>query len=144
VNVVEPPNELELNRALTKKINHLLCVMKAISRFRGLLKKSRAAVRADSGESQRSDSRELAQEKEKAEIIEALLLQRKNVRNQDDKEDGDGSKVQEVAESEPTFLGIGTGERDAFATNEATPDVVSDSPTAVDFNVYDRAYENAI
>lgn len=30
--------------------------------------------------------------------------------------------------------------------DEASPDIdiVSDSPTAVDFNVYDRAYENAV
>ena len=48
-------------------------------------------------------------------------------------------------ESEPLFLGIGTGSIDDLPaqTNEAAPvaDVVSDSPTAVDFNVYDRAFE---
>jgi [calcium/calmodulin-dependent protein kinase] kinase len=33
---------------------------------------------------------------------------------------------------------------DAFAMDETTPDVVSDSPTAVDFDVYDRAYQDAI
>lgn len=47
-------------------------------------------------------------------------------------------------ENTTPFLGIGTGTRDEFASNEATPDMVSDSPTAVDFNVYDRAYETAI
>lgn len=142
--MVDPPNELELNRALTQKINHLMCVMKAISRFRGLLKKRRAAVRAESEDSQRQPSLEFAQEKANAEDIEAFLLQRKKFLNRGDKEDNEGGQTQEAEESEPKFLGIGTGERDAFATNEATPDIVSDSPTAVDFNVYDRAYENAI
>ena len=49
----------------------------------------------------------------------------------------------------PLLLGIGTGGIDAFPADEqARPgeqprvaDVVSDSPTAVDFNVYDRAFE---
>jgi [calcium/calmodulin-dependent protein kinase] kinase len=42
------------------------------------------------------------------------------------------------------FLGIGTGGIDDFSADpsELPPaDVVSDSPTTVDFNVYDRAYE---
>lgn len=139
--MVDPPNELELNRALTQKINHLMCVMKAISRFRGLLKKRRTAEKAESEDSQEHTSVDFAQEKAQAEDIEAFLLQRKKFLDRDNKE---GGQTHEAEESEPKFLGIGTGERDAFATNEATPDIVSDSPTAVDFNVYDRAYENAI
>ena len=44
--------------------------------------------------------------------------------------------------SEPLFLGVGLGGQDGFAPDAPPPDaVVSDSPTAVDFNVYDRAYE---
>jgi [calcium/calmodulin-dependent protein kinase] kinase len=43
----------------------------------------------------------------------------------------------------PRLLGIGTGGIDSFGSEADLPvaDVVSDSPTAVDFNIYDRAYE---
>ncbi|EFX03156.1 calcium calmodulin-dependent protein kinase [Grosmannia clavigera kw1407] len=34
---IEPPNALEVNHAFTRNISHLLCVMKAIRKFKGLL-----------------------------------------------------------------------------------------------------------
>ncbi|CAK7263962.1 hypothetical protein SEPCBS119000_000747 [Sporothrix epigloea] len=37
-NPVEPPNALELNHAFTQKMGHLLCVLKAIRKFKSLLR----------------------------------------------------------------------------------------------------------
>lgn len=47
----------------------------------------------------------------------------------------------------PPILGIGTGgvgDRPPHHTHSEPPSVVADSPGAVDFNVYDRAYEEEI
>ncbi|KAJ6446370.1 CMKK2 protein [Purpureocillium lavendulum] len=148
--LVEAPNELEINRAFTRKMNHLLSVMKAIHRFRSLLIdiRSRSGAPADaSAPSRTRGSAQVvagpAEQRAEAEEIEALIQQRRDILSQEDEETGKGH-AHDVAEQEPLFLGIGTGARDAFAMDEATPDVVADSPTAVDFNVYDRAYEEAI
>jgi [calcium/calmodulin-dependent protein kinase] kinase len=51
---------------------------------------------------------------------------------------------QQQQQQPPTLLlGIGTGGIDDFSSSEQPPaaDIVSDSPTVVDFNVYDRAFE---
>ncbi|KAF5660793.1 camkk camkk-meta kinase [Fusarium heterosporum] len=143
VNMVEPPNELEVNRAFTRKMNHLLCVMKAIHRFKTILAKHRAASSSSTPKQSqdKSDTFDASQERAKAEVIEALLYQRRKFQNQ---KSDDGNTPLPVHENTTPFLGIGTGTRDEFASNEATPDMVCDSPTAVDFNVYDRAYESAI
>lgn len=42
--------------------------------------------------------------------------------------------------SEPRFLGIGTGSRDDFASHNTPAEAVAESPTVVDFDVYDRAF----
>lgn len=56
-----------------------------------------------------------------------------------------GERHPEAASSAPALLGIGTGGRDNFASSsEGEPASVADSPTAVDFNVYDRAYGEEI
>lgn len=46
----------------------------------------------------------------------------------------------------PLILGIGTGGTSRFHPGSADepPSIVADSPTAVDFNVYDRAYEEEL
>lgn len=149
--IIEPPNELELNRAFTRKVNHLLSMMKAIHKFRTQLAKIRA--RQDTSAASSSTSLQpvmsgeepfnAADEKAKAEEIETLLARRRHLLGHQD-EDADKGHAREVGDQEPLLLGIGTGARDAFARDEATPDVVADSPTAVDFDVYDRAYEEAI
>jgi [calcium/calmodulin-dependent protein kinase] kinase len=143
INMVEPPNELEVNRAFTRKMNHLLCVMKAIHRFKTILAKHRAASNSSTPKQSqnRSGTFDASQERAKAEVIEALLYQRRRFQNE---KSDDGNTPLPVHENTTPFLGIGTGTRDEFASNEATPDMVSDSPTAVDFDVYDRAYETAI
>ncbi|KAH7162630.1 kinase-like domain-containing protein [Dactylonectria estremocensis] len=149
--MIDPPNELEVSRALTRKFNHLLCVMKAIRKFRATLdkKRSAAAARSLSASPATPTPQSVINSKHvaKAEVIAALLSQRKNIRAlnlEGSFSSGSLSNDRDVSEQETRFLGIGTGARDDFAMDEATPDVVSDSPTAVDFNVYDRAYESAV
>ncbi|KAF4437786.1 CAMKK/CAMKK-META protein kinase [Fusarium austroafricanum] len=142
-NMVEPPNELEVNRAFTRKMNHLLCVMKAIHRFKTILAKHRA--RSNSSPPKRKQGTfDASQERAKAEVIEALLYQRREFQNQKTGEGNQLPPAHETKGNTTPFLGIGTGTMDEFASDEATPEMVSDSPTAVDFNVYDRAYETAI
>lgn len=143
-NPVEPPNELELSRAFTRKMNHLLCVMKAIHRFRTSL----SASRRKNGTPRPIEEKKTTKPtdaKASAADIAALITQRKKLLLAPEAEEGKTKgQAHDITDQEPPFLGIGTGARDAFATDEKTPDVVSDSPTAVDFNVYDRAYEEAI
>lgn len=58
---------------------------------------------------------------------------------------GEKGHAHDPTDEEPPFLGIGTGEQDAFASGDIpTADVMSDSPTAVHFNVYDRAFEEEV
>lgn len=149
--IIGPPNELEVSRAFTRKMNHLLCVMKVIHRFKAILARKRAAAVSSSGSSLSSTPKHSQQPLDAAgegsrDEIEALMSRRRNFlgRNSNSGGSGDKGHAHDVSDQEPLFLGIGTGARDDFAMDEATPDIVSDSPTAVDFNVYDRAYENAI
>ncbi|KAK2592965.1 hypothetical protein QQS21_009332 [Conoideocrella luteorostrata] len=150
-NMVEPPNELELSRAFTRKMNHLLSMMKVIHKFRMLLAKIRARQDTSPGSSSTSLQRATGEdgtfdpvvERAKAEEIENILAPRRRLLSQQD-ENADKGHAQEVGDQEPLILGIGTGARDAFMRYEASPDVVADSPTAVDYNVYDRAYAEAI
>ncbi|ODA82821.1 hypothetical protein RJ55_01330 [Drechmeria coniospora] len=138
---VEPPNELELSRAFTRKMNHLLCVMKAFRRFKLLLANIRSRTALAEGDSQpRSRS---VEQRAKTDVIEAFVGRRRHLRRLE-REAGDDDDDGDAAVQEPLFLGIGTGGRDDFAMDSATPDVVSDSPSAVDYNVYDRAYADAV
>ncbi|KAL2067991.1 hypothetical protein VTL71DRAFT_16089 [Oculimacula yallundae] len=59
------------------------------------------------------------------------------------KEDsGDKGHAQNPLEEEPLFLGIGAGGQDFL---EAPPqDIVAESPTAADFNIYDKAYQEEV
>lgn len=147
--LVEPPNELELNRAFTRKMNHLLCVMRAIQRFKSHLANIRsktrelaggpAAAPGDAGLWATSDP---AEEAARAEEIETLLRRRRSLLEHADT--SGTSQAGSTSDQEPLFLGIGTGGRDDFAMEEATPNAVSDSPTAVDYDIYGRAYEEAV
>lgn len=144
--MVELPNELELNHAITRKMNHLLCVMKVLQKFKAIKTRKQAERRAaslgiESPESNSGKSTPTLGLSEK-EQIEALVAQRRKFRKRDDSE---GSPhFRDVGEQEPLFLGIGTGSRDDFAMDEASPNIVADSPTAVDYNVYDKAYKAAV
>lgn len=137
-------------------MNHLLCIMKAIHRFKSLLASRRSGDSTDSLPSaSRSGSGneafDPARAKARALEIEAVALisQRRKIFSDEAAKDGSVNAgtvghAHDVSDAEPLFLGIGTGARDDFAMDEATPDVVADSPTAADFNIYDRAYEEAI
>ncbi|KAI5465795.1 kinase-like domain-containing protein [Mariannaea sp. PMI_226] len=148
--LVEPPNELEVNHAFTRKFNHLLCVMKAIHRFKSILAKNRSEAASPSARAARvssGDSLDMSKEAAKVDVIHALLSERRKARAQNLL--GSGTSASELGDREEgqretKFLGIGTGARDDFSMDEPAPDIVSDSPTAVDFNVYDRAYEKAV
>ncbi|KAG6121988.1 hypothetical protein E4U14_000434 [Claviceps sp. LM454 group G7] len=159
-NMIEPPNELELNRAFTRKMNHLLSMMKVIHKFKMLLTKTKSkrekGLESSSVSPQPAtttiedsavdDTADETAERAKTEDIESILAGRRHLLSQQD-EHGDKGHAHEVGDQAPLFLGIGTGARNAFAQagdGQATPNVVADSPTAVDYNVYDRAYEEAI
>ncbi|OTA95136.1 hypothetical protein M434DRAFT_20417 [Hypoxylon sp. CO27-5] len=57
---------------------------------------------------------------------------------------GDRGHAHDLTDKPPLFLGIGTGGYDDFDNSEPPTDVVSDSPTGIDFDVYDRAFETEI
>ncbi|KAI9166874.1 calcium/calmodulin-dependent protein kinase [Paramyrothecium foliicola] len=141
---IEAPNELELSRAITRKMNHLLCVMKVMNKFKTRLAKKNLRTGSDSASSLQS-SLDPAEEKARAEEIEAIIAQRKNLLNPSAEATAELDDSPETEQQQqPLILGIGTGARDAFAQDDATSDVVADSPTAVDFDVYDRAYKEAV
>ncbi|KAG6018320.1 hypothetical protein E4U41_003974 [Claviceps citrina] len=159
-NMIEPPNELELSRAFTRKMNHLLSMMKVIHKFKMLLAKKRTKHGTASAESSSTSppgsstsctteraTFDASAERAKAEEIEVILAGRRRLLSQqdDDDEHADKGHAHQVGGDQgPLLLGIGTGARDAFAHDEAAPNSVADSPTAVDYNVYDRAYEEAV
>ncbi|OBR13618.1 Calcium calmodulin dependent protein kinase [Colletotrichum higginsianum IMI 349063] len=133
--IVEPPNDLELSRAFTRKMNHLLCVMKAIHRFKSILSRQR-----QSSKSSRDGSSSLTvdpiREDAQKEDIEALIAKRREFLRQQGNSTANGK-----AESEPLILGIGVGARDEFDNDEPSAGDIAESPTNVDFNIYDKAYE---
>ncbi|KAF6813368.1 CAMKK/META protein kinase [Colletotrichum musicola] len=136
--LIEPPNELELNRAFTRKMNHLLCVMKAIHKFKAILTRRRQrrnpepSPRGNDGTESSDSDRD--RDRARAEEIEALIAKRREFLKKNDADD-----VKSVAE--PLILGIGTGSRDEFDNEEPSAGAVAESPTNVDFNIYDKAYE---
>ncbi|KXH50969.1 hypothetical protein CSIM01_11649 [Colletotrichum simmondsii] len=134
-NTVEPPNELELNRAFTRKMNHLLCVMKAIHKFKNILTRQR---NAKSREGSQTDSPRLGAMHED---IEALLSKRREFLKKNSLADVTKTATPERSDSEPRILGIGIGSRDEFDKDEPSAGAVAESPTNVDFNIYDKAYE---
>lgn len=135
--LIEPPNELELSHAFTRKVNHLLCMMKAIHRFKMILVKKRSST-------PRPEQDPFIAEKDQEMEIEALISQRRQMLEETDGDEGDKGHAHDVSDRGPLFLGIGLGGRDDFNMDEPSNDVVADSPTAVDFSVYDAAYQEAL
>jgi calcium/calmodulin-dependent protein kinase kinase 2 len=124
--------------------------MKAIQKFktaiarraaeRGVIKKPGSASSDGSAEKPLDP----VEAKAMAEEVEALVEERRKHIKERESTDPWMKGIQtsnDQGEGEPLFLGIGAGSKDPFQTDESTPDVMSDSPTAVDFNVYDRAYQ---
>ncbi|KAL2272329.1 hypothetical protein FJTKL_06941 [Diaporthe vaccinii] len=196
--LVDAPNELEVSHAFTRRMGHLLCVMKAIQNFKSLLS-SRSRTNSprtslfpedadpnNNGHVPRwtrhrpkpsMDGQELeALKRVNEEHATRLIEQRKQVlqsrggnmagpfglpvhpSNEPNRGDSidqapteeesgrsHGERDPQASSGAPALLGIGTGGRDNFASgSEGEPTSVADSPTAVDFNVYDRAYEEEI
>ncbi|KAI0486807.1 kinase-like domain-containing protein [Xylaria cf. heliscus] len=169
--VVETPNELEVNHAFTRKMDHLICVMRAIQRFKSLISPSRAttprtphapkpllanAVEEEPPASS-SDSKQAVEpmgQKSVAEVAAQLVEQRKaylqlglSIRGNTGPEEAAREETQtpDPTDNKNTLhLGIGTGGDDDFRSPELASDVVSESPTGIDFDVYDRAFETEI
>ncbi|RDA86725.1 hypothetical protein CP532_4209, partial [Ophiocordyceps camponoti-leonardi (nom. inval.)] len=153
---VEPPNELELNRAITRKMNHLLCVVKAIRKFKTQLAQIRQRAR---GSEEGGEPSSPASEPTGREAIESIARRRRNLLIRVDGVQGEknlGQGEHGDQPPEPRFLGIGPGASHYTVTDETTTttattatttttvEVVADSPTVVDYDIYDRAYEDAV
>ncbi|KAI1168532.1 kinase-like domain-containing protein [Nemania serpens] len=170
-NMVETPNELEVNHAFTRKMDHLICVMRAIQRFKSLISPSRATTpRASyvprflaedpdvhhptipSLSQQIHEATEPIRQKSIAEEAAELIAQRKAYLRSGlpFRATSSEQKLKEEAQApSPTekntpFLGIGTGGDNDFSSAEPSGDAVSESPTGIDFDVYDRAFETEI
>ncbi|KAH9884436.1 Pkinase-domain-containing protein [Xylariomycetidae sp. FL2044] len=178
-NVVETPNELEVNHAFTQKMDHLLCVFKAIQRFKGLISNSRSStprtpqtpqlveepaptleksISADTDSTTTTRPRHKSIAEEAAELVEQrkAFLASKNLQSSASTvpdpslaAQHDRGHAQDPTERAPLFLGIGTGGYDEFGNSHSAPastgeNTVSDSPTGIDFDVYDRAFETEI
>lgn len=169
--VVEIPNELEVNHAFTRKMDHLICVMRAIQRFKGLISKSRVTTPRTSqapellakgfkAETRTSSSpptklpktskpvRQKSVAEEAAELIEqrkAYLRLGAPLRATGSEQQAEGeAQALNTSEKNTLFLGIGTGGDDEFFTTAPLGDMVAESPTGIDFDIYDRAYETEI
>ncbi|KAL0930902.1 CAMKK/META protein kinase [Colletotrichum truncatum] len=141
--LIEPPNELELNRAFTRKMNHLLCVMKAIHKFKTILIRRRQSRNAESSprpDSGGNDSSNQAKDQARKEEIEDLIAKRREFLKKQKGGDGHDDTTDKF-QNEPLILGIGIGARDEFDKSEPSASAVAESPTNVDFNIYDKAYE---
>jgi [calcium/calmodulin-dependent protein kinase] kinase len=80
---------------------------------------------------------------EAADLIEArkaYLASTDHTTRQQSSSQGEGKQAPGPTGAEPQFLGIGVGGRDDFSTVNSTADIVSDSPTGIDFDIYDRAF----
>ncbi|KAI1107983.1 kinase-like domain-containing protein [Nemania sp. NC0429] len=170
-NMVETPNELEVNHAFTRKMDHLICVLRAIQRFKSLISPSRVTTPRASivprlpadddpdtyqpiypSSKQIHEATESIRQKSVAEEAAELIEQRKaflqsgipfRPTNSAQKPVED-TQAPNHAEKNVPFLGIGTGGDNEFSTPEPSDNAVSESPTGIDFDIYDRAFETEI
>jgi [calcium/calmodulin-dependent protein kinase] kinase len=80
---------------------------------------------------------------EAAELVEArkAYLASAEKKTQSTTSEGEKGHAHDPTDTETRFLGIGMGGRDDFASSGEPTHIVSDSPTGIDFDVYDRAFE---
>ncbi|KAI1384687.1 Pkinase-domain-containing protein [Hypoxylon trugodes] len=173
---VDPPNALEVNHAFTRKMDHLICVLKAIHRFKGLISKSQngtpeirtprtphapelaqkevipedveiPVTSTPDSEITLQPTRQMSIAEEAAELVKQrrayLAAQHASTHPPAFPETGEKGHAHDLTDKPTLLLGIGTGGHDDFASSEPA-DVVSDSPTGIDFDVYDRAFETEI
>ncbi|KAK5663965.1 hypothetical protein OQA88_177 [Cercophora sp. LCS_1] len=165
---VDLPNALEVNHAFTRKMTHLLCVMKAIRKFKGLLKPSEplpepsepaptketdedATPRPSPPPSEKQVEEEKTAEpvqESTADHIAKILKEREDFLKATGGRRGRPNPLSFVKSppdrSGTLHLGIGTGGMDDFGREQLPADVVSESPTAVDFNIYNRAFTEEV
>jgi len=128
--------------------------MKAISKFKGLVSSRESTPQKGPARPADEESTtlprslaageglELSEDKQHAQDAARLVEERMTfLRKQGSR--GEKGHAHDPTDTEPLFLGIGTGGRDDFQ-HEPPALVVSDSPTAVDFNIYDNAYKSEI
>ncbi|KAK3692401.1 kinase-like domain-containing protein [Podospora appendiculata] len=133
------PNALEVNHAFTRRMSHLLCVMKAIKKFKALP----PALPETTGQPTRSPEESTEEHAARIILERQLFLQTTRAGRSPNNTlaSGDKGHAHEPTDVEPLHLGIGTGNMDDFSGyDKQSVNVVSDSPTAVDFDVYDRAF----
>ncbi|KAI1484370.1 kinase-like domain-containing protein [Biscogniauxia mediterranea] len=174
--IVEPPNELEVSHAFTRKMDHLLCVLRAIHKFKSLTSRSRVttprtprnlelprtlelpkkeviseAPELPIASNLLSEDHSVSRHKSNAEEAAELIKQRKAFLassehltrySKPSSEVGGKEHAQDSPERAPLLLGIGAGGSDN--STEAPSATVSDSPTGIDFDVYNRAFETEI
>lgn len=126
--------------------------MKAIRKFKGLLAAKRARQPPSTPSRRRGDkdatpgASPTPERSDTADVAAQILLQRQQFHAQGGTAAlGLGIEIAERQPS-PVVLGIGTGGLDTFSHPHEVEDehIVSDSPTAVDFNIYDRAFDAEI
>ncbi|KAK8124897.1 uncharacterized protein PG998_000656 [Apiospora kogelbergensis] len=195
--MVDMPNELEVNHAFTPKMSNMLTVMIAINKFKGLLSRSHPGTPGSRTprtprtlqipnapseqparpvvtwnptfqyEEPRSKQPERTEQstpppgrprhksvaEEAADIVEARKAwkasnvhpsSRTATKGGTDTPPGEKGHAHTPTDHSPRLLGIGLGGRDEFNHAETPADIVSDSPTGIDFNLYDRAFEAEI
>ncbi|KAL1871730.1 hypothetical protein VTK73DRAFT_1870 [Phialemonium thermophilum] len=139
---VSPPNALELNHAFTRRMTNLIFVMKAISKFKSLLNKKGGPSRVSSP-SEKTGAQS-GGEPSTADYAARLLKERSEYLKFMNPE-GRSTLSSSSSNTEAPLLGIGTGGRDDFVSDDPPQvDMVSDSPTATDFDVYGRAYRDEV
>ncbi|KAH6636166.1 kinase-like domain-containing protein [Chaetomium tenue] len=149
---VDPPNPLELNHAFTRRMSHLICVQSGSSRAssphaRRPLTRTPPAIT----QPHPPPSWPRPQPSSPHESCANARTSTTNPTNTTTDVTTPPEHVTDHQQPHPEepvpLLGIGTGGIDDFPGADDAPhpaDIVSDSPTVVDFNVYDRAFEEEI
>lgn len=115
--------------------------MKVMYKLKLLVSRRRAAKKREAELASNPDAADAAVDTHE---IEALIAQRRSFRKDS------VSLSLSPATSDPLYLGVGLGisasptSTAAPADDEGALAVVSDSPVAVDYNIYDRAYEEEL
>lgn len=142
--------------------------MMAVNKFKGLINKSRAGtpdlksprtpktLQIPEGVPETSHETTPTQEnpqpetrprhksiaEEAKDLVEARTAYLSSAEYPDRNEASSGKgHAQDPTGNGPPLLGIGLGIRDEFAVAETPADILSDSPTGIDFDIYDRAFE---
>ncbi|KAM7213364.1 Calcium/calmodulin-dependent protein kinase [Rhypophila decipiens] len=164
---IEPPNALEVNHAFTRRMSHLICVMRAIRKFKALLV-PKAVFDSSHGVVQppksidstsptlrpstpvesnpKPDLADAPSQPPTEDEVTRIIRERQEFLKANGGILAGGKpgigQARDITETAVPHLGIGTGGVDDFAGDqEPSADSVSDSPSAAEFNIYDRAFD---